>query len=65
MKVYVDDVDAHFAHAKAAGARIVSEPQDGFWAAASIARSTTKAIAGRSRSAAAISPRSAGSCRPA
>jgi uncharacterized glyoxalase superfamily protein PhnB len=31
MKVYVEDVDAHFARAKAAGARIVSEPQDGFW----------------------------------
>jgi uncharacterized glyoxalase superfamily protein PhnB len=31
MKVYVEDVDKHFAHAKAEGARIVSEPQDGFW----------------------------------
>lgn len=31
MKVYVDDVDAHFARAKAHGATIVSEPQDGFW----------------------------------
>jgi len=31
MKVYVDDVDGHFACAKAEGARIVSEPEDGFW----------------------------------
>lgn len=31
MKVYVEDVDGHFARAKALGARIVSEPQDGFW----------------------------------
>ncbi len=31
MKVYVDDVDRHFAHAKAEGATIVSEPRDGFW----------------------------------
>jgi PhnB protein len=31
MKVYVDDVDRHFARAKAEGATIVSEPQEGFW----------------------------------
>ena len=31
MKVYVEDVDKHYAHAKAEGARIVSEPQNGFW----------------------------------
>jgi uncharacterized glyoxalase superfamily protein PhnB len=31
MKVYVDDVDKHFARAKAAGAKIISEPTDGFW----------------------------------
>ena len=31
MKVYVDDVDWHFARAKTEGAHIVSEPQDGFW----------------------------------
>ena len=31
MKVYVEDVDKHFAHAKAEGATIVSEPEDGFW----------------------------------
>lgn len=31
MKVYVDDVDRHFARAKAEGAEIVSEPEDGFW----------------------------------
>ncbi len=31
MKVYVDDVDKHFAHAKAEGAKILSEPEDGFW----------------------------------
>ena len=28
---YVDDVDAHFARAKAAGATIVSEPEDKFY----------------------------------
>lgn len=31
MKIYVGDVDGHFAHAKAEGARIVSAPRDGFW----------------------------------
>ena len=31
MKVYVDDVDQHFARAKAQGATIVAEPRDGFW----------------------------------
>lgn len=31
MKVYVEDLDGHFARAKAEGANIVSEPQDGFW----------------------------------
>lgn len=31
MKVYVDDVDEHFSHAKLEGALVVSEPQDGFW----------------------------------
>jgi uncharacterized glyoxalase superfamily protein PhnB len=31
MKVYVEDVDSHFARAKAHGAKIISEPQDGFW----------------------------------
>jgi PhnB protein len=31
MKVYVDDVDSHFARAKSEGATIVSDPQDGFW----------------------------------
>lgn len=31
LKVYVDDVDKHFQQAKAAGAIIVSEPEDGFW----------------------------------
>jgi uncharacterized glyoxalase superfamily protein PhnB len=31
MKVYVDDIDGHFARAKAEGAEIISEPQDGFW----------------------------------
>ncbi len=29
--VYVDDVDAHHAHAKAAGARILAEPEDKFY----------------------------------
>jgi uncharacterized glyoxalase superfamily protein PhnB len=31
FKVYVDDVDGHFAHAKAAGAPVLAEPEDGFW----------------------------------
>jgi uncharacterized glyoxalase superfamily protein PhnB len=31
MKVYVEDVDMHFERAKAEGATIVAEPQDGFW----------------------------------
>ncbi|MDQ3809523.1 MAG: VOC family protein [Chloroflexota bacterium] len=31
MKVYVEDVDRHFARARAEGAEIISEPQDGFW----------------------------------
>jgi uncharacterized glyoxalase superfamily protein PhnB len=31
MKVYVDDIDKHFSRAKAEGAKIISEPEDGFW----------------------------------
>jgi uncharacterized glyoxalase superfamily protein PhnB len=31
VKVYVDDVDRHFELAKAAGARIVTEIDEGFW----------------------------------
>lgn len=31
MKVYVDDVDAHFVRAKSRGATILAEPADGFW----------------------------------
>ena len=31
MKVYVEDVDTHFVRAKAEGAKIISEPEDGFW----------------------------------
>jgi len=31
LKVYVADVDQHFEHAKAEGATIISEPEDGFW----------------------------------
>ena len=31
VHVYVDDVDAHFAHAKAAGATILAEPEDQFY----------------------------------
>lgn len=31
MKVYVDDIDKHFFHAKSEGAKILLEPQDGFW----------------------------------
>ena len=30
LLVYVDDIDAHFAQAKQAGATILSEPEDGF-----------------------------------
>jgi len=29
--IYVDDVDAHYEHAKASGAQIVCEPMDMFW----------------------------------
>lgn len=31
LYVYVDDVDAHFAHARAVGAKVLSEPVDMFW----------------------------------
>jgi uncharacterized glyoxalase superfamily protein PhnB len=31
VKVYVDDVDRHYARAKAAGAGIISEIAEGFW----------------------------------
>jgi len=31
MKVYVENIDQHFARAKAEGAKIISEPEDGFW----------------------------------
>jgi uncharacterized glyoxalase superfamily protein PhnB len=31
MKVYVDNIDRHFARAKAEGANVISEPHDGFW----------------------------------
>ena len=31
LKLYVPDVDAHHAQARAAGAEIESEPRDGFW----------------------------------
>jgi len=31
LTVYVDDVDAHFERARAAGATIVTEPEDKFW----------------------------------
>jgi uncharacterized glyoxalase superfamily protein PhnB len=31
LKLYVGDVDAHHARAKACGAEIESEPSDGFW----------------------------------
>jgi uncharacterized glyoxalase superfamily protein PhnB len=31
LYAYVDDVDAHFAHARAAGAKILSEPVEMFW----------------------------------
>lgn len=31
VKVYVDDVDRHYERAKAGGARVVSEIEEGFW----------------------------------
>ena len=31
ITVYVDNVDAHFTHAQAEGAGILSEPEDQFW----------------------------------
>ena len=31
VQMYVDDVDAHFAQAKAAGAKIIAEPEDQFY----------------------------------
>ncbi len=31
VHVYVDDVDAHFAHARSAGAKILSEPEDRYY----------------------------------
>jgi uncharacterized glyoxalase superfamily protein PhnB len=31
MKVYVDDIDRHYARARSEGTPIISEPQDGFW----------------------------------
>src|SRR5258706_7177786 len=31
LKVYVDDVERHFAHAELAGANIVSDLKNGFW----------------------------------
>ncbi|MBI4470286.1 MAG: VOC family protein [Acidobacteria bacterium] len=31
MKAYVEDLDNHFARAKADGAKTIVEPQDGFW----------------------------------
>ena len=33
ITVYVDDVDAHFAHARTEGARILAEPQNQPWGA--------------------------------
>ena len=35
ITVYVDDVDAHFAQARAEGAEILLEPEDQFWGARS------------------------------
>jgi uncharacterized glyoxalase superfamily protein PhnB len=31
MKVYIENLDEHYAHAKAEGAKIISEPENGFW----------------------------------
>lgn len=31
LYVYVKDVDAHFKHAKAKGAKVISEPENMFW----------------------------------
>ena len=33
ISVYIDDVEAHFRHARAEGATIVQEPEDQFWGA--------------------------------
>lgn len=33
ISVYIDDVEAHFARARAEGATIVQEPEDQFWGA--------------------------------
>ena len=35
LSVYVDDVDAHYARARAEGAEILAEPADQFWGARS------------------------------
>ena len=31
LYIYVDDVDAHFARARSAGAEVIAEPEDMFW----------------------------------
>jgi uncharacterized glyoxalase superfamily protein PhnB len=31
MKVYVEDIERHYARAKTEGAKIISEPHEGFW----------------------------------
>ena len=31
LYIYVDDVDAHYGRARAAGAKILSDPEDMFW----------------------------------
>jgi hypothetical protein len=59
LMVYVDDVDAHCAQARAAGAKIVDQPAlhdygKDYWGTAATAPSIRKDIFGGSRSAFAI-----------
>ncbi len=63
LKVYVDDIDRHFERAKAAGAKIISEPRMGSGAGASIALRIPRGTIGSSHRSAAIWPRRTGSCR--
>jgi uncharacterized glyoxalase superfamily protein PhnB len=62
VKVYFEDVDGHITRAKAEGAEIISEPQDGFGMVGAITRLITREIVGISRSAAATWRLSAGNC---
>jgi hypothetical protein len=62
LKAYVEDVDKHFVHAKAEGARIVSDLEMSSGAGAFIGPWTLRATNGRSRSVAGIWRRSYASC---